>query len=376
MVPDTAKLGVLDTDIPSLLVIEPGQMIKNMLLNKSDNGIQSIEHTQTGMDGISLAKSAQPDLIVCDIDVQQPNGFEVLKILQSSSKTRTIPVVLIGRDHSRQSYRSAISHGAEDYLSKPFEVEELCETIKARLAKRQLLDDSHASTLSELRKNITYALPHEFRTPLMMILGYSDLLATDSHDVKPEFIRESAMAILTAGRRLERLTENYLVYIQLEMIASDEKERKKFNRHLIAHTRDIIEVAASTIAEQNERANDIQFDLVDSPMRISQENLTKIVTELVDNACKFSQSGDAIIVKSRRVNKTFQLYIADNGRGMSKAQIQKMGGYMQFERFHHEQQGIGMGFIVAKRLIELHKGRINIKSKPEQGTIISISFPL
>jgi len=239
-----------------------------------------------------------------------------------------------------------------------------------------LLKNEHEETLSALRKNITFALPHEFRTPLMVILGYADMLASDDQLLDTKFVHGAAKSILSSGLRLQRLTENYLVYIQLEAIASDQHEIKKFNRHLIGESKDIIEVAALDTTDRNDRTDDISFDLVSSPMRISQENLSKIVQELVDNACKFSKPGDEIVVKSRRKDNSFQLYIADNGRGMSEQQIEAMGGYMQFGRAEYEQQGIGMGFMVAKRLAELHRGKLSIRSEVNQGTIIGIRFPL
>ena len=69
------------------------------------------------------------------------------------------------------------------------------------------------------------------------------------------------------------------------------------------------------------------------------------------------------------------LTIADSGRGMPQQQIENIGAYKQFERLVHEQQGVGLGLVIAKRLVELHDGKFSIVSNENEGTQITCSLP-
>ena len=80
--------------------------------------------------------------------------------------------------------------------------------------------------------------------------------------------------------------------------------------------------------------------------------MTKIVDELVHNAFKFSKAGAAVEVTLHVSDNLLVLKVVDHGRGLGTEQIQKIGAYMQFDRKTHEQQGLGLGLTIAKRLTE------------------------
>jgi signal transduction histidine kinase len=227
-----------------------------------------------------------------------------------------------------------------------------------------------------LRKNITYALPHEFETPLTGVLGYGHMLLMDTDNLKADEIREYATWIIKSGERLQRLIENYLVYAQIEIMSSDPKQVQALRNHIIKNTDDLIREEATRIADESSRIADLQLDLCDVALQISAGDLRKIISELVQNAFKFSSAGTPVHVSAKRTDKTFNLLIRDQGRGMTAEQIQQMGAYMQFERKLYEQQGIGLGFSIAKRLILLHGGQLNLSSVAGMETLVEIIFPI
>lgn len=91
--------------------------------------------------------------------------------------------------------------------------------------------------------------------------------------------------------------------------------------------------------------------------------MRKITEEIVDNAFKFSEVGTPVQVKATIENDIFQLTIAASiGVAMTLEQIANIGAYRQFEREFYEQQGLGLGLIIAQRLTELHDGQLTIKT--------------
>jgi two-component system sensor histidine kinase/response regulator len=267
--------------------------------------------------------------------------------------------------------------GADDYITKPFAPVELVKSVRTQLDKQATIAHKFESTLSALRTNIAYALPHELKTPLIGIEGYGRLLMMDYDKLKPEQLLEYATWIVKSSERLQRVIENCLVYAQIELIAADPAQLVALRNHNLANPAAIIAEAAHQSAELAARAADLKLDLSGTePLQISEENLKKIVRELVNNAFKFSEKGKPVTVSGTTADGKFVVRVRDLGRGMSAEHIQSIGAYMQFERALYEQQGLGLGFVIARRLVELHGGTIHVWSIPSQGTEVSVRLPM
>jgi signal transduction histidine kinase len=99
------------------------------------------------------------------------------------------------------------------------------------------------------------------------------------------------------------------------------------------------------------------------------------VEELVQNAFKFSSANTPVVVKLTETGSAATLSVSDTGRGFSTEHINKVGAYMQFDRKLHEQQGLGLGLTIVRRLSEIHGGTLTIQSEKGTGTTVSIKFP-
>ena len=128
-------------------------------------------------------------------------------------------------------------------------------------------------------------------------------------------------------------------------------------------------------AEEAARAGDLQLQLSDTPIPMSEEYLGKVADELIHNAFKFSPPGGAVRVELSKTPDTVALSVSDHGRGFSTEQIARVGAYMQFDRTLHEQQGIGLGLAIARRLTELHGGTLTIQSEKGVGTSVVMRLP-
>lgn len=112
--------------------------------------------------------------------------------------------------------REGLSLGADDDLTKPFGADELIEAVEARLERHRAFKQQREKRMDELRENVSTALPHEMRTPLVAIQGYAEVLRSDRDELSSQAGREMVGEILQATDRLTRLTENYVLYTQLE----------------------------------------------------------------------------------------------------------------------------------------------------------------
>jgi two-component system, sensor histidine kinase and response regulator len=263
--------------------------------------------------------------------------------------------------------------GADDYLPKPFAIEALYAAVDARLKKAQALRQEAEKKLADLRDNISMMLPHELRTPLNGIVAYGEILAVDAANMPPAEIAEMGRVIYDSGKRLERLVENVLIYAQIELLAADPQKVSALRQKQTTSPRTLIEERAR--AQAGDRLDDLVLEITDLPMPISEDYLAKIVEELVQNAFKFSEAGRRVRLSQFALPNGVALSVSDQGRGFSTEHITKIGAYMQFDRKMHEQQGLGLGLTIARRLTELHGGTLTIQSERDSATTVTVKFP-
>ena len=334
---------------------------------------------ENGEMGIEMAKNHQPDLILCDVMMPKLDGFGVVQALRQNPITSTIPLIFVTAKADRLSLRQGMDLGADDYLTKPFTLDELINSVKSRLSKQTLIQKDVDQELDKFRSNITRSLPHELLTPLNGILGMSDLLSNYYDTMDADEVQSCLADIKTSSERLHRLIQNFLLFAQLELFQSNPQQSQIWQNRLSKTTTNpvsIIEKITQNIAQQIGRTDDLQLSLKEASVCISEEDLEKITEEIVDNAFKFSQKGSLVTVQNTLEDNKFILTVTNQGRGMNPEQISQIGAYIQFERKLYEQQGSGLGLIIAKRMTELYSGELEIQSNPNEKTIVSICLPL
>lgn len=324
---------------------------------------------ENGRVGVDMAQQERPNLIVCDIMMPEKNGYEVLEIVRRNPHTATIPFIFLTAKTERVNVRHGMMLGADDYLKKPFQVDDLLNSIESQLKKREELNQAANERLEELRQNIITALPHELRTPLNTVIGFSDILMMEAQRVKPDQVVSWAKHINGAAHRLYRLVENYLYYVHLQVLGQ-KGEPLNVDNERIQEIRSLVEGEAQKQAMQEDRVEDLHVDVRDdAALNISFQDANKIITELVNNAFKFSKKGQAVHITGRALdNGMYEIVVQDEGRGITEEQVSRIGAYMQFDRWLYEQQGMGLGLAVVKELMTLHGGELHIKGVHEQGT--------
>ena len=329
---------------------------------------------EDGMSGIQMAKEQLPDLIICDINMPNLDGYGTLTALRENETTATIPFIFLSGASDKLNMRRGMELGADDYLTKPFTHKELMAAVNTRLEKQAEFQRHSEKKLDELRGNITLALPHELRTPLNGIMGLASLMMEDYATLPPAEVLESARYIHESAMRLHRLIENFLVFSQLELMASEAKKIETLNATAPVAVNPIISEVAQALAVRHKRPGELLLELEEANIFVPAENLKKIVEELVDNAFKFSEKGTKVSVITKVANQTFHLTIRNQGRGMAAEQIARIGPHMQFDRKTFEQQGAGLGLVISKRMTELLGGQFQISSVPGAETVVQVGF--
>ncbi len=331
-----------------------------------------------GFAGVEAALTLKPELVLCDISMPGMDGYEVLTKLRSSPECQTIPFIFLTAFTEKQNMRSGMEKGADDYLVKPYTRDELVAAIDAQWKKHKHIERQVQEKIEEVGRNINYALPHEFRTVLNQVVGSAKYLSHNSKNIEPEEIHELSEDIISSTQRLMKITENFLIFIKIESFATNLEKRLQLRRSKTDEPAAMLVDIANLIATKYNRIDDIDIigEIDNISIQISTDSFHKIIDELLDNGFKFSQQGSKIIITINMEKDYLILSIKDNGRGMSQEQIANVGAYIQFERQMYEQQGVGLGLVIAKRLIELHDGFFKIESEENSGTCVTFSLPM
>ncbi|MEG4853228.1 response regulator [Microcoleus sp. B5-D4] len=359
-----------------ILVIEDEEAIRENILEllEAENfeGIGAIN----GKVGIKLAIEQIPDLILCDMMMPEIDGHGVIKALRSEPLTATIPFIFLTAKADKVDIRTGMELGADDYITKPCTPQELLKAIAIRLEKQKTISRQSQKTLDELRTNISMSLPHELRTPLNAILGFSELILSEYKVLEESDILEMIGQIQTSGHRLYRLIQNFLLYAELEIAATNPELLKEMRNSEFSCVKSLLSQKARQQAKHANRTDDLQLNLQDSSVAMDSVRLAKIVEELLDNAFKFSLEGTPVLLSTFVENQTFILSVKDQGRGMTTDQIAQLEAYRQFDRKLYQQAGLGLGLAIVQRLAELHGGEFKIESLPQQETIVCVSLPV
>lgn len=358
-----------------ILVIEDDEAFRTVLKDTlSREGYQVLE-AGDGPPGLELARSQMPDLIISDVYLPTLNGTEVLTALRGDQHTATIPFILMTCETEKVSMRAGMGLGADDYLPKPFPPRVLLEAVKTRLKRHQQIQERAEEKMETLRASLSTMLPHELLTPLAGILGYAEMIRLDFDSLRPGDIMEMTWGIEKCALRLQRLIQNYLLYADIELLRKKPEQLRSLAHDQIANSRKVVWKAARYCALRHSRQEDLTADLTDGPVLMGENFLNKIVEELMDNACLYSKTHTPIRIASTNTGDWFTLTIQDHGRGMSAQQISEIGAFRQFDRQKYEQQGMGLGLFIAKRLTELYEGQFLIHSEPGKGTTVEVRLP-
>ncbi len=359
-----------------ILVIEDEELIRQDLVRTLQLTGYDVIDAANGEQGLLRAQEVLPDLIISDIMMPKLSGFDVLKELQKEPVTAVIPFLFLSAKSEKFDIRDGMNLGADHYITKPYDIDELLSAVEVRLRKKEINEKAYNRKMEDLRSNIRRAIPHEIRTPLNIILGLSEFLKNNYDNATPEDAKDMLSNIYDGAQRLHRLFENYLYYANLEILATNKHEMEDLLAHRLHISDFFVKEIVLYKASVYDRTEDIKYDIDETVLAISEEYLMKVVEEIIDNCLKFSDKGTDIKVIATASKNKYVIEFTDFGRGMTKAQIDNLGAYVQFERKVYEQQGNGLGVAIAKRITELHNGNFQIVSEPGRYTNVRVTFPI
>jgi CheY-like chemotaxis protein/anti-sigma regulatory factor (Ser/Thr protein kinase) len=359
-----------------ILLIEdnPNVLLNTTRMLQSEGYV--VISASNGRDGLKMAQQSIPSLIICDIMMPELDGYGVITALRANPATTAIPFMFLSAKSDKTDLRQGMELGSDDYLTKPFTRDELLGAINAQFRKQEIINNYYKQELDNLRGNISKSLPHQLLFPAIEVMGLADILVKNYHAMEAHEVPDIAKRIRKAGRDMHEMVKKFLLYADLE---STEKDSEWISQTKNSKSTFIdIEIAscAKKIAEDYSRKSDLKVDIKDASIQISDSYLITIAKEIIDNAFKFSAEGSEIRVLGDWENGDFCLSVTDHGQGFAPEHLAGLGAYIKFEKKLYIQQGTALGLAIAKRLVDLHDGRLEIESVPYEETTVKVFLPL
>lgn len=231
------------------------------------------------------------------------------------------------------------------------------------------LDVTERKELEKIKNDLLSSMSHEMRTPLTAISGFAELLLNESGIPEPH-----SRHIGIIYREAEKLTDLVNRFLDVRRLKTD-RSRVDYERLSV---QSLLRKAQENCRDCNEQHN-IQIDCqTDLQIYGNRKELTHVFTQLLGNACRYSPNGGKISLSAQSFAREIAIQVTDQGIGIPQHELEAI-----FKPFHRldtgdsrSTGGVGLGLSVAKDIITLHGGLIQVKSTLGQGSTFSVLLPL
>ena len=244
----------------------------------------------------------------------------------------------------------------------------------SRLAERYLEQKAEAESANRAKSEFLAKMSHELRTPLNAILGFAEIMDAEIYGTlgHPKY-KDYSHDISRSGQALLTIIADILDMAELEA------GRIRINKRPVI----INDIAQATIDQMKDHAEAKSQKIIanlsaETPLMADQRALERIIFHLISNAIKFTPEGGRITVTAREVSGAVNLYVEDNGIGIPKDALAKLGRPFEWVEMDARKptEGAGLGLAIARSFAELHGGTLTIRSTEGSGTTVLVRLPI
>lgn len=345
-----------------ILLIDDETRLRNNTAEMLELHGYDVVTAQDGIEGFAKAMTVEPDVILCDVMMPNSDGYDFLERIKRTHLSN-IPVILLTARAEREDERHGMSLGADDYITKPFEITEVVKSIKARLNKVEQIKEA----ISQYTNQSTYELAklingHELRTPLNIISGMGMLLFELVNSENKTQAEQMLKHMQSSIHAITSLTNNIYMH---ELLKYNVDEKILLNSSSIDIAGNI-----KALAKQSDRKVDIKFDTDSFQTKVLLYLKNYICLELIQNAIKFTNSDNHISIDSYIENNSRVIKVKDDGDGFN-AKTTEIQPFKKFSK-RTDVPGLGLGLNNIKRILEKLGGSLEINSGLNKCEVIVI----
>jgi signal transduction histidine kinase len=366
-------------DRPLIMVVEDDFALLEGIRELLELTNYQVVPASNGVEALELLNRYRPDLIVSDIMMPEMDGYEFHSKVRERVELLTIPFIFLTARGEKVDIRRGKSMGADDYITKPFDDEDLLVAIEAKLTRWQSLREIQDEEIADLKHKILLTLSHEFRTPLTYIINYAEILDMGDEDLTSEDFSDFMQGIRRGAVRLNALVEDFLALVELQ--TGEALQAYYYRRNRVEDTSAWLRVQAKQLEAQAKEANlELVLDVPDElpSFVVDEVYLSNAIRRLLDNAIKFSnEKSEKVSFAAHEENGEIVIQFVDKGIGIPEEDVDNLFNiFHQIDRAKSEQQGTGSGLAIVKGMVEIHGGRIEVVSQLGVGSTFKVFIPV
>lgn len=367
--PSEYKILIVDDVMSNVLLLKVLLTNEKFAIATASNGRQALEQVE----------KENPDLVLLDVMMPDMSGFEVAQHLKSNPQTAEIPIIFLTALNSTADIVKGFQVGANDFISKPFNKEELIIRVTHQIslvaAKRLILSKTEELQRTIAGRDKLYSvIAHDLRSPMGSIKMVLNMLILN---LPFEKIGAEMYELLTMANQTTEdvfsLLDNLLKWTKsqigkLNVVYQDVD--------LVEVTDGVIEIFSMVASLKKIRIREMKPERM--MVNADIDMLKTVVRNLLSNAIKFSKENSEILVKMEEVNGMAVVSVQDHGCGISEeGQKKLLHADTHFSTFGtNNEEGSGQGLLLCKDFVVKNGGKLWFTSKEGEGSIFSFSIPV
>ena len=373
-----------NTSAGVILVVDDDSDNLGVLFDCLDSVGFKVLLVQNSKNALIQAEQKQPDLILLDILMPGMDGFETCRRLKENDKTKAIPVIFMTALSDTTNKVKGFKMGVVDYITKPFQQEEVLARVNAHLTIRKLQQQLEAkntllekqveqlSALNASKDKFISMISHDLQSPFSSLRGLIQFTAENLEGYNKSELGNIMDLLGNSTDNLYALIENLLTWSRIQ-------------RGVLEHCPQPIEIR--DIVTQNinlftQNAEDKQItlrNLIEERIAVYADfnMVNAVIRNLISNALKFTKSGGRVEFSAKQNGEYVEVSVTDTGIGIGKEHLSKLFRIdARYKRLGTaREKGTGLGLILCKEFIEKHGGTIWIESEVDQGSTVKFTLP-
>jgi len=367
------------TPSTTILIVEDEAPIRMGLSAAISRRGYKVITAENGSDALLKAGDNKPDLIISDVMMPVVDGFEMKNRLNADPLLAAIPIIYLTARSSVEDRVRGIRGGADDYVAKPFDMDELTARIDAVLrrvqqerkhAENQAVEASRED-LEKLRNELIQNFHHELRTPLNNVMMFMEIVASHKFETAEEqdaFIQSAR----SSSERLDSLVADLILLTDLDQgVVNNIRQTIDPEIHIMNP------IKRRLLRYESKSLKFIPILSVSGNIRAPRNEFTRAILHLLDNAFKFSPDGSTVILNlTSGRNGGATITVEDHGPGIPVMLREKV-----FERYYQgsqgvtrEYEGLGVGLTLARSVFRMLGGDVTILDSAE-GCSVQATLP-
>jgi signal transduction histidine kinase len=369
-----------------ILIVDDDPIVRSLIRATLQVDGHEVIEAEDGAEACDLCAKRPPELLIADVVMPRMDGFALCRELRRCPQSVYLPILMATGLDDIPSIMKAYEAGATDFISKPINWIILGQRVRYLLRASRAFEQvrknrdqlvvakEEAEAANRVKTEFLANMGHELRTPLNAIIGFSEIMRTGACGPLTAKYTEYATAIAESGAHLLAVINGILDMARAEanklMLIEEEVE--------IARA---VAFSIGTIEEMARRAEiDCYSEVPDNLPRFLGDaaKLRQVLINLLSNAVKFTPAGGEVKLSvERSPDDGLAFRVADNGIGIPADKMSvALAPFGQIESgLDRKYDGTGLGLPLAKQLVELHGGVMELASEPGKGTVVTAHFP-